>query len=90
MRNNDKTLVIDYEGYMSTFDMILSSRVGFFLLLTTGMGFNLEGGVWNRGGGGERVVAMVVELRWRLGFGFKVKLAWVCVRGVRPILYSVF
>jgi hypothetical protein len=53
----------------------------------TGTGFNLEGGVWNRGGGGESAAATVVELRWRLGFGFEVKLAWGCVGEVHPSLY---
>jgi hypothetical protein len=30
---------------------------------------------------------MVVELRWRLGFGFEVKLAWGCVVEVHPRFY---
>jgi hypothetical protein len=29
MRNNDRTLAIDCGGYILTFDMILSPRVGF-------------------------------------------------------------
>jgi hypothetical protein len=28
-----------------------------------------------------------VELGWRLGFGFEVKLAWRCLRKVHPSLY---
>jgi hypothetical protein len=50
MRNKGRTSVIDYEGYMSTFDMILSHMVRFWLL-TTDKGFNLVGEVWNSGGG---------------------------------------
>jgi hypothetical protein len=30
---------------------------------------------------------MVVELGWRLGFGFEVKLVWGDVREVHPSLY---
>jgi hypothetical protein len=40
-------------------------------LLTTGTGFNLEGGVWNRGGGDESAPATVVGLGWWLGFSFE-------------------
>jgi hypothetical protein len=47
----------------------------------------LAGGVWNRGGGGKRAAAMVVELGWQLGFSFEVKLAWRCVGEVHPSLY---
>jgi hypothetical protein len=45
----------------------------------TGTGFTMEGGVWNRGGGRERAAATVVELGWRLGLDFEVKLAWRCM-----------
>jgi hypothetical protein len=30
---------------------------------------------------------MVVELGWRLGFGFKEKLRWGCMREVHPSIY---
>jgi hypothetical protein len=53
MRNNGKTSAIDGGGYRSTFDMILSSRVRFFLLLTTDTGFNWAGGLQKSGGGDE-------------------------------------
>jgi hypothetical protein len=46
MRNNDKPLMIDCGGYVSTFDMILSLWLGPWLL-TTGTRFNLKGGLWN-------------------------------------------
>jgi hypothetical protein len=49
----------------------------------TGTGFNLEGELRNRGGCDERAMAMVVKLRWRLGFMFEAKLAWGGVGGVR-------
>jgi hypothetical protein len=41
----------------------------------TGMGFNFERGVWNKGGISERAAAMVVELGWWLEFDFEAKLA---------------
>jgi hypothetical protein len=53
MRNNRNTSAIDYEGYISTLDVILSPMVRPWLL-TTGTGFNLKGGLWNRGDSGER------------------------------------
>jgi hypothetical protein len=56
-------------------------------LLMTGTVFNLVGGVWNRGGGDERAMVSVVELRLWLGFGFEVKLAWGCIGEVHPNLY---
>jgi hypothetical protein len=34
-----------------------------------------------------RAATMVVELDWRLGFGFEVKLAWGDVGEVHPSLY---
>jgi hypothetical protein len=40
--------------------------------------FNLKGGLWNRVAA-TRGTSDVVELGWRLGFGFEVKLVW---RGV--------
>jgi hypothetical protein len=49
--------------------------------------FNLEGAVWNRGYDSKRAAATVVELGWRLGFGFEVKLAWRCLGEVQPSLY---
>jgi hypothetical protein len=58
----------------------VDSRRDFFLLglgfwlLTNGSGFNLVGEVRNRGGSDEGAPTMVVELGWRLGFGFKAKL----------------
>jgi hypothetical protein len=30
---------------------------------------------------------MVVEVRWRLGFGFEGKLEWGCIEEVHPSLY---
>jgi hypothetical protein len=39
----------------------------------------LVGELQNRGGGDERAMMMVVELRWRLGFSVEVKLALGCV-----------
>jgi hypothetical protein len=67
MRNNSKTLAIDYGGYRLTFNMILLLELGFWLL-TTGTGFNLEGGVWKGWwrregsgfGGGARVAATML------------------------------
>jgi hypothetical protein len=53
----------------------------------TGTGFNLVGGLRNRGGDNERAMTMVVDLGWRLGFGFEVKLAWGCMGEVHPNLY---
>jgi hypothetical protein len=32
-------------------------------------------------------IATVVELRWRLEFGFVWKLAWGCMREVHPSFY---
>jgi hypothetical protein len=86
MRNNGKTSMIDYGGYRSNFDLFLFPLVN-FLASHDRTGFNLEGGVWNRGGGDERAAVTVVELRWRLGFGFEVKLAWRCMGEVHPTLY---
>jgi hypothetical protein len=34
-----------------------------------------------------RSIGDVVELGWRLGFGFEGKLAWGCVEVVHPSLY---
>jgi hypothetical protein len=51
--------------------------------------FNLVGELRNRGGGAERAMVMVVELRWRLGFMFEVKLAWGGMGEVHPSLYKV-
>jgi hypothetical protein len=48
----------------------------------------LEGAVWNRGYDSKRAAATVVELGWRLGFGFEVKLAWRCLGKVQPSLYG--
>jgi hypothetical protein len=52
----------------------------------TGMGFNLKGGLWNRVAG-ITGTGDVVELRWRLGFGFEDKLAWGCMGEVHLSLY---
>jgi hypothetical protein len=52
MRNNDKTSAIDYGGYRSTFDVILSPMVS--SLASHGrMEFNLKGVLWNNGGSGK-------------------------------------
>jgi hypothetical protein len=69
MRNNSRTSVINYRGYKSTFDMILSPRVGSWLL-TTDMGFIWAGGLRKRGDDGERAAATMMKLKWRLGFLF--------------------
>jgi hypothetical protein len=78
MRNNGKTSAIDDEGYRSTFDMILFSRVG--LLASHDrhvvyLGRRTSEKWWRRRG----TSMMVVELGWWLGFSFEVKLAWGCV-----------
>jgi hypothetical protein len=49
----------------------------------------LVGGLQKRGGGDERAMAMVVELRWRLGFDFEATLTWRYVGEVHPNLYRV-
>jgi hypothetical protein len=82
MRNNDKTLVIDCRGYISAFNLILG-----FWLLTTRMGFNLVGEVWNNGCSAERAAATMRKLMLRLGFMFGVKLAWGGDEEVHPNLY---
>jgi hypothetical protein len=53
----------------------------------TDMGFNLVGGLRNKGGSGERAMAMVVKLVWRLWFGFEAKLVWGCMGEVHLNLY---
>jgi hypothetical protein len=35
-----------------------------------------------------RSIGDVVELGWRLGFGFEGKLAWGCIEVVHPLLYG--
>jgi hypothetical protein len=49
----------------------------------------LVGGLWNKGGGDEKTMVMVVELGWWLEFSFEAKLAWGCMRKVHLNLYMV-
>jgi hypothetical protein len=56
------------------------------LALMAGTGFNLMGGLWNMGGGGERHQRRGGT--WvAVGFSFERKLTWGCVREVHPSLY---
>jgi hypothetical protein len=48
MRNNDKTSAIDYEGYRSTFDMILSPMVR-SMVSHNRHGVEFEGGTLEQG-----------------------------------------
>jgi hypothetical protein len=58
-----------------------------FWLLTTGTGFNWAKGLWKRGGGDERVVAMTRKLGWWLWFMFEAELVWGHGE-VHPSLYK--
>jgi hypothetical protein len=54
--------------------------------LTTGTGFNLKGGLWNRVAA-ARGTGNAVELGWQLGFGFEAKLTWRSVGEVHHRIY---
>jgi hypothetical protein len=58
-----------------------------FWLLTIDTGFNLVGELQKRGGGNKGEPVTVVELGWRLVFGFEMKFAWKCVGEVLSRLY---
>jgi hypothetical protein len=75
MRNNDKTLTIDCGCYKSTFDMILSPKVGLLAYDQHGV-FSWAGGLRKRGGGDddeETQVAARVDVWGKISMGE----AWV-------------
>jgi hypothetical protein len=86
VRNNDKTLAIDCGGYRSSFDVILFPMVRSLashdrhVVSFAGRASEWR---WRR----LQAAATVVELGWRLEFGFERGLAWGCVGEVHPSLY---
>jgi hypothetical protein len=88
MINNGNISAIDCRGNGSTYDKILSPRIG-FLLLTTSMRFIWAEGLRKRVGGDEGQ-----QRRWwswggGYGFCFEVKLVWGGVVEVHPSLCRV-
>jgi hypothetical protein len=53
MRNNGKTSMIDYRGYILSFDVILFPMVRSFASHDRHMVYLEGGGLWNRGGGDD-------------------------------------